>query len=168
MDMGIEKNSSAMTTDSYNLNGLKILLAEDNKLNILIVRNILSPWNIEIAIAENGQIAVEMAKTKSFDVILMDVQMPVMDGLEASREILKMNRKAPIVVVTSLPSSEVKENFNNLGITEFVFKPFNKEYLYQILQKYALINNRGNDEIPYYIIPEVPQAYQELHINPGA
>lgn len=123
-----------------NLSLHKVLLAEDNAMNILWMKKLFSTWNIPIYIAENGLEAVNLHLINDFTFILMDIQMPVMDGFTAAAKIreLKNRRKAeiPIIALTGSVDAEltrlVKENRMN-GI---LGKPFQKDDLYAELIKY--------------------------------
>jgi len=137
MNMGKTPGRDAMHSE-HSLDGLKVLLAEDDPLNIIFAQKILSGWDIEVAIARNGLIAVEMAKKAIFDIILMDIQMPEMDGLAASIAIKKFKPKIPIIVLSSYISEQMQEDFNDAGITDFMSKPIDKVHLHSILVKNVL------------------------------
>ncbi len=126
----------------YFLVDKNILLAEDNDLNILVAKSILERWNINIDIAKNGSIAVDMAKNKNYDLILMDMQMPEMNGLEAASEIRKFNPNIPIIALTANVLSDIQADFEAAGINDFVAKPFKpeilKEKLSVLMQNYLL------------------------------
>jgi PleD family two-component response regulator len=72
------------------LSNLRVLIAEDNMVNVMLMKKLLGKWNITPTIAENGERAVEFMQYGNFDIILMDLQMPVMNGFDASKEIRKM------------------------------------------------------------------------------
>ncbi|WP_449436278.1 ATP-binding response regulator [Pedobacter steynii] len=92
---------------------LKILLAEDNAMNILFMKKLLSTWNTQIEIAENGEEAVRLATENDFNVILMDLNMPVMDGYAATKMIRKIadpnKSNVHIIALTASASDEVRE-----------------------------------------------------------
>ncbi len=113
----------------------RLLLAEDNKLNQLVAKKTLEKqWkNIHLVIAENGQKAVEILERESFDVILMDIQMPVMDGYEATHHIrTKLPNRAhiPILAMTAFAHIAKEDKFKEFGLDDFVLKPFDPEDLY--------------------------------------
>jgi len=118
--------------------GLRVLLVEDNLVNQIIVRELLEGQGASVQIAENGQLAVDILTTQAdhFDVVLMDLQMPVMDGLQASRHIrseLKLT-KLPIIAMTAnvLPNS--KQDCMDAGMNDFISKPFvSKDLLAKLL-----------------------------------
>ena len=117
----------------YNFDGKKILLVEDNQYNILVAKQILKKEKLLVDVAENGLEGVKMVKKNNYDVILMDIQMPLMDGYEATKEIRKFNKTIPILALSASVFSEVKDSINQSGMNGFIFKPFNPDdLLYQI------------------------------------
>ena len=119
---------------------LKILLVEDNLLNQRVVTFSLKKYQHDVVIANNGVEAIEKFSSDSFDVILMDIMMPVMDGLEATvkiREIEKtqaMARKTPIIALTANTMDNDKEKCISYGMDDFLAKPFDLEKLHLIFQ----------------------------------
>jgi CheY-like chemotaxis protein len=114
---------------------LKILLVEDNLLNQRIVLFSLKKYNHEVIIANNGLEAVEKFNEAKYDVILMDIMMPVMDGLEATvkiREVEKMNntdKRTPIIALTANTMDNDRNTCLSYGMDEFMAKPFDIEKL---------------------------------------
>jgi signal transduction histidine kinase len=123
--------------EDKNLDGLYILLVEDNLINVKISVKILKQWNVKIDVAENGLIAVEKFKTNTYDLILMDLSMPVMDGYEATRIIRNMGASIPIIALTASSSYYDLERIMVIGMNEYIIKPFNPNELYQKLKKYC-------------------------------
>ncbi len=119
------------------LKGRHILLAEDNLVNQKVMRRFLERWQVEMTIVENGKQAVEALKKSSFDLVLMDLQMPEMDGYEATNKIRALSdpsrREVPIVALTAAALQEVKEKVFASGMNDFVTKPFNPVELQQKL-----------------------------------
>jgi PAS domain S-box-containing protein len=116
------------------LSGLKVLLVEDNDINRLYAKSILRQWNCMVDIAENGLVAIEKIKYNFYDVVLMDVQMPVMDGYEATRAIRVMEshmRHAPIVALTANATKTDIEKCLSSGMNDYLPKPFTPEDLYR-------------------------------------
>lgn len=122
--------------EEENLDGLKVLLVEDNLINIKIAEKILKRWNVEVDTAENGFVAVEKYKLNLYDVILMDLSMPVMDGYEATAIIRSTNSLIPIIALTASSSYDYLEKGLKIGLTEFILKPFNPKELNMKLRKY--------------------------------
>ena len=109
--------------------GLNILVVEDNQVNVKVVRRFLEKWGHQVSVAENGEIAVKQAKKMAFDIILMDLQMPVMDGYTATREIRLFNYSIPILALTADVNAEVIEEVRQVGMNDFVSKPFKPDEL---------------------------------------
>ena len=115
------------------LKGKKILLVEDVEFNALLARRMLQRWEADVTHVVNGLLAVEATKANDFDMILMDVQMPVMDGITASTEIRKFNKDVVIIALTASTSPAMQEKFNLIGISGFVYKPIDADLLYKTL-----------------------------------
>lgn len=127
-----------------------VLLVEDNSINQEVARDLLASKNLRVSIAENGLEALSIVASKPFDLILMDIQMPVMDGLEATRHIRKSDAnysELPILVLTAhgLPD-DVKKSFE-AGANEHLTKPLDNKVLLQRIGKY-LNWHRKQDEAP--------------------
>jgi signal transduction histidine kinase/CheY-like chemotaxis protein/HPt (histidine-containing phosphotransfer) domain-containing protein len=130
------KNEAKVQTD---LSGKDILIVEDNELNRFLAVTILKKWNANIHIAENGQEAVDAMKTKEIDLILMDIQMPVMDGVAASIAIRKeLKSNVPIIALTANALESEKEKCWQAGMNEYITKPYNPEFL---REKILLLTN---------------------------
>ena len=114
---------------------LKILLVEDNLLNQRIVTFSLKKFNHEVTIANNGLEAVEIFRENKFDVILMDIMMPVMDGLEATvkireeEDISNLNTRTPIIALTANTMDNDRDTCISYGMDDFMAKPFDIEKL---------------------------------------
>tara|TARA_R110002096_G_scaffold386418_2_gene580312 strand:- start:15317 stop:17716 length:2400 start_codon:yes stop_codon:yes gene_type:complete len=117
------------------LEGIKILVAEDNPLNQFIMRKVLGTWNISgFHIAENGEDALNAFKAEDFDIILMDLQMPIMDGYEActkirSGEAGEEKKNIAKIAVTADVSEKAKQRVKELGMNDYVTKPFTAQVL---------------------------------------
>lgn len=111
------------------LEGIHVLVVEDNKINQKVMERFLSRWGVEITVANNGQEGIEKVKEQQFHLILMDLQMPTMDGYEATRQIRMMDmtprRNIPIIALTAAALKEVKEKVYATGMNDFITKPFN-------------------------------------------
>ncbi|BET25598.1 PAS domain S-box-containing protein [Limnobacter thiooxidans] len=112
-----------------------VLVADDHKLNRMVASEMLKKWGARVTLAENGKEAVTACLAEKFDIVLMDLQMPEMDGYEATAQILKLlgNEAPPIVAVTASASEQDRLEILNAGMCEHVIKPFKKETLIQIL-----------------------------------
>ncbi len=120
---------------------LNILLVEDNLLNQRIVTFSLKRFNHEVVIANNGVEALEHFRSRKFDVILMDIMMPVMDGLEATVKIREMEnslnteKRTPIIALTANTMDNDREKCLSYGMDEFMAKPFDIEKLNSIFEE---------------------------------
>jgi len=107
------------------------LVVEDVKLNQLLMKIILEDFNFDYDIADNGQIAIEKLQVNSYDIILMDLQMPVMNGFEATEYIRnKMNLQIPIIALTADVTTVDVEKCKALGMNDYTSKPLNENVLY--------------------------------------
>lgn len=118
---------------------LHILLVDDNFMNQLITKDQLTTLGADVTIANNGQEAVELAKQTSFDFILMDIQMPIMDGYEATRAIRLFNKKTPIVAHTAAALIEDKEKALAAGMNDHLSKPVTHQQFYDTLSKWVAV-----------------------------
>jgi len=120
---------------------LMILLVEDNLLNQRIVTFSLKKYNHEVVIANNGVEAIEHFREKKFDVILMDIMMPVMDGLEATVKIRELEsesqieKRTPIIALTANTMDNDRDKCISYGMDEFLSKPFDIEKLNSIFNE---------------------------------
>ena len=114
----------------YNFEGMTTLIVEDNAINEMVGRQILESKGMKVDSAENGKIAVDMVRENHYDVILMDIQMPVMDGYDASIAIREFNEETPIIALSASVLMEVKDRIYHSGMQGFIFKPYSPEELY--------------------------------------
>lgn len=106
------------------LEGMHVLIAEDNQLNTFVISQFLKTWNITFDVAVNGIEAVSLAKKNKYDLVLMDLQMPEMDGFTAATEIRKFNENTPIFALTANAISDAKNEVFKSGMNDFITKPF--------------------------------------------
>jgi PAS domain S-box-containing protein len=118
--------------------GKRILLAEDDPFNQEIGQILLEDVSLVVDLAEDGQVAIEKARTGHYALILMDMQMPVLDGLDATREIRQLpgGEKTPIVAMTANAFAENRDQCINAGMDDFITKPVRPELLYTTLLKW--------------------------------
>jgi two-component system, sensor histidine kinase len=121
-----------------NLRALRVLIAEDNPVNIMLMKKLLAKWEIAPTIAENGERAVDLMHSANFDIILMDLQMPLMNGFDAAMQIRKMSdpqkSNVPIIALTASALADIKEKVYASGMNEYVSKPFKPSELLEKIQ----------------------------------
>ena len=110
---------------------LSILVAEDNPVNIMVIRKLLTKWGVKLDIVNNGEEAVSKVQEKDYDLVLMDIQMPIMDGFQATLAIRSLVKYAslPIVALTATTTEEFKEKSFSVGMNGHLGKPFNPSHL---------------------------------------
>eukprot|EP01120_Amphizonella_sp_Union-15-10_P014111 TRINITY_DN6731_c0_g1_i2.p1 TRINITY_DN6731_c0_g1~~TRINITY_DN6731_c0_g1_i2.p1 ORF type:complete len:246 (+),score=41.35 TRINITY_DN6731_c0_g1_i2:56-739(+) len=119
-----------------------VLLVDDNKVNQLVVKKLLENLGYTVSISENGAEALDSYQKQSFDLIFMDCMMPIMDGIEATRTIRKIEKekhlpRVPIVSITGLGFPRIENEFLAAGIDCHMIKPVSKEDLDLVLRKYV-------------------------------
>ena len=122
--------------DSSALINKKILIVEDNKINQMVSRKMLENKGILCEIIDNGEEAIEIARNNEFDMILMDVHLPGINGTIAAKKIRKFDSKTPIIALTAISLNENRENLMSYGMTDVITKPFVPEDFYAIIAKY--------------------------------
>ncbi|MBT3488045.1 MAG: response regulator, partial [Gammaproteobacteria bacterium] len=122
----------------------KVLVVEDTPEMRMLVEKILSNMGVEVSTANNGQEAVEIALSSSFDLILMDMQMPVMNGIEATRMLRLTSYSKPIVALTANVTQQHREDFEQAGGDDFLTKPIELTVLIQCLGRYLQRLERGD------------------------
>ena len=118
----------------------KILIVDDNRINQVVTQRILTKKDFQCSVAENGKQAIEMARENEFDLILMDVNMPGISGMEASKEIRKFNAHIPILALTAVEVEEIREEIVTAGMSGIIVKPYDVQQFYQIVFKHLSLN----------------------------
>ncbi|HNX52483.1 MAG TPA: ATP-binding protein [Pontiellaceae bacterium] len=116
----------------------RVLLAEDNQVNQLVARKILTSLGIEVEVVENGLLALEKIQAETFDAVMLDCQMPVMDGYTAAREIRRLGgsfEKLPIIAMTAHAMTGDREKCIESGMNEYISKPVKKEAVVEVLSR---------------------------------
>ena len=115
-----------------------ILVVEDDEVNLMIAEHILGKEGYLVSSANNGEQAIEMVRHNHFDLVLMDIEMPIMDGLEATPLIrqLDQGKQLPIIALTAHSIPEKLQEFEAAGMNDFLIKPFDGKKFQRISQKY--------------------------------
>ena len=117
------------------MNKKSILICEDIEINSRILTKILSEYGMLIDVAENGKLGVELAAKKKYDAILMDIKMPLMDGLTAAKKIRRFDKKTPIIALSANAYTEDINKSIKAGMNTHLSKPINREELLETLIK---------------------------------
>lgn len=116
----------------------KILVVEDNKINQIVTRKILEKNNFQCAIAENGFVAIEMVENEEYDLILMDINMPGINGFETTRLLRKKEITIPIIALTAFDKDEIEQEALESGMDDVLIKPFEPALLFEIISNNIL------------------------------
>ncbi|MFN3800843.1 response regulator [Belliella pelovolcani] len=128
----IEKSKEAAVSFTQSKQVIKILLCEDNEINQTLVKTLLRPANFDLVIASNGEEGIQRFQEMDFDLVLMDIQMPIMDGYQTTiylRE--KLHTQVPIIALTANYMLKEKQKCLELGMNDYLSKPFKKEELFE-------------------------------------
>ena len=127
--------------EKKSLQGVHLLLAEDDYFNVFIAQRFFKNWNIAFDVAKTGQQVIEWLESKPYDLVLMDLQMPGMDGYQAT-EIIRNSpsaayRNVPIIALTASSMLDIKDRAFAIGMNDCISKPFNPDELFQKIQQYS-------------------------------
>jgi two-component system, sensor histidine kinase len=135
---------SSIQLDSVSqLNGLKILVAEDNPMNQLLIQTILKKEGAGYDMVENGKELLELIDVRKYDLILMDIQMPVMDGVTAAQELRKRGYTVPVIALTANAQKDEKANYLNSGFDAVITKPFRRSNMIDTINR--ILNSKKNN-----------------------
>lgn len=163
---GKQKEEYSATRVSPDLKGVRILLAEDNSMNQFYAKQLLTSWNIAVDVAGNGIEVLEYASSNAYDLILMDLQMPLMNGYEAIAKIRKgggPNSKSPVVCVSADVFPKAREKALQHGMDDFLTKPIDEDALFSVINKY--VSRSGKPEICDTLKVEVIKKQQLLNLD---
>jgi CheY-like chemotaxis protein len=118
-----------------------VMIVEDNKINQMITKKILEKKKMICTVVDNGLEAIKFAQEGNFDVVLMDIHMPGISGIEATKKIREFNKTVPIIALTAITIEENLEDFYKAGFNEFIPKPFNAEDFFEKINRVL----RSND-----------------------
>lgn len=137
VDQKVPLEEQSLKPDNDSLKNKKVLIVEDNPLNRLLAEKFMKGWGMKVESVENGKEAVDKVRKNNYDIIVMDLQMPVMDGYEAAAHVRKMKDKnkstIPIVALTASALLDVKSQVFQYGMNDVLMKPFQPETLMKIL-----------------------------------
>lgn len=138
LERGVEseiETNKIVHANPNTLRGKKILLVEDNEINQFLAVSIMEQWNLDVTIANNGLEAIKAVQDDTYEVVLMDIQMPEMGGMEATAAIRKMGYAQPIIAMTANAMKEDLDKYLNGGMDDYITKPFERDDLFDVLTK---------------------------------
>lgn len=140
------------------IQGARLLLVEDNEINQQVAQEILEDAGLKVVIANDGKEAVDMVNRETFDAVLMDIQMPVMDGLAATREIRKQAqfKDLPIIAMTASAMTQDREDAMAAGMNDHVAKPIDVKVLFAVLSKFIKARPGGSSPVQPAAKPATP------------
>ena len=166
-----ERGGSKAIKGMKKIRGAHILLAEDNEINQQVARELLESVDLRVTIVSNGLEAVGEAVAHTYDAVLMDIQMPELDGLEATRRIRSNGRanikKLPIIAMTAHAMTGDREKSIEAGMNDHVTKPIDPDELYRTLLKWVPVKNGGGSDVPDKKTPRGPDEYLPFPPLPG-
>jgi signal transduction histidine kinase/ActR/RegA family two-component response regulator len=115
--------------------GRRILIVDDNRINQVVTQRILEQKSFICEICDNGLDAIEKVRNNYFDLVLMDVNMPGITGIEATVKIREFNKDIPIVALTALEIEEIREDINKAGMNDIIIKPYDTSIFYQVIYR---------------------------------
>lgn len=121
------------------MKGKRILIVEDNKINQMITRKILEKNKVICDVADNGTTAIEKVRDEEFDLVLMDIHMPGISGIEATSEIRKINNEIPVIALTAVTLDENLDEFYDNGFTDIIPKPYKTEVFFHKICKQLVV-----------------------------
>lgn len=149
---GDAESIPAKTVENYisysEAKGLKILVVEDNLINQLLTKKVLGKYNCQVDIADNGRIAIDKLATADYDIILMDIMMPEMDGCEATKHIRNNmslpTSQIPIIAMTANALVGEAEKYIEMGMNDYISKPFSQKILYEKIIQWTGRNKQSS------------------------
>ena len=122
-------------------NKFKILVVEDEVINICVIKGHLNAIGLDFTVVENGQDAVNSAKNDKYDLILMDLHLPMLNGYDASKQIREFNKEIPIVAVSAAAMPEDISKCKEFGMNDHLSKPYRRDALLECLNKYLSLSS---------------------------
>ncbi|HPE76636.1 MAG TPA: ATP-binding protein [Draconibacterium sp.] len=152
--LGIRTETNEIPEIPESFSQLSVLIADDEEYNLFLLKNIFGKWNVKYKEATNGKEAAAAACNEHFDIVLMDINMPELNGIKAAIEIIKCNPNIKIVAVTAVTEQIDRQACFDAGMKGFLFKPFSEKDLFETIN--SLIKNEINSE---------PETYREQAID---
>ncbi|MCE6989387.1 PAS domain-containing protein [Dyadobacter sp. CY323] len=132
--------ANGVPVNTFSLKGMKLLIVEDNAINVLLMKNFMKQWEVEYDTAENGLLALQKVQENDYDLVLMDLQMPEMDGYEATSKIRELPDpkflNLPIIALTASAMMDIKHLAFTVGMNDYISKPFSPAELYSKIASY--------------------------------
>lgn len=138
----VEEKKEVSILDTSRLNGKNLLVVEDNRINQTVTKKIIEKNNANCDIAENGEEAVSKVKNNTYDLVLMDINMPLKNGMDATREIRLFNKNIPIVALTAVEIEEMRFKIFDSGMNDIIIKPYDINKFIQTILKNLVINEK--------------------------
>lgn len=123
-------------TLNYDFTGKNILVVDDSKLNLRVAQNVLKTFNVNVMTSTSGQECLDLCKTNKYDIILMDIMMPLMNGIETLKRIRIDDKKVPVIALTADAVEGMEEKYLKEGFNDYLSKPIDRNKLGIILNKY--------------------------------
>ncbi|GAA4319164.1 ATP-binding protein [Pontixanthobacter gangjinensis] len=124
----------------HNEDRKRILIVDDNRINQVVTKRILEKKDFECEVAGDGQTAIDLVQNGNYDLVLMDVNMPGISGLEATKEIRKFDQHIPVLALTAVEVEEIREEIQAAGMSGIIIKPYDVQQFYQIVYKNLSLN----------------------------
>lgn len=158
-----EALNKTKSENKESIKGLNVLIVEDNELNIMVLENYFNLWEVKYDVTKNGQEALDKVKSNVYDLILMDLRMPVMDGYEATKQIRslesKEHKETPIIALSASVSNDVVGRVKSIGMNDYLVKPFDPEDLIEKISMYGLRDLfTHNKTFPKKEVPKIDEA----------
>ncbi|HKR05989.1 MAG TPA: ATP-binding protein [Bacteroidia bacterium] len=163
---GEQKLISHRHEHDFDLTGIRVLLVEDNVTNRALAKKFITRWGALVDTAENGMVAVKKVNESPYDLVLMDLQMPVMDGYKANRIIRDLgytSEKLPVIALSAYILDEVKTKVRASGMNDYLSKPIDPHELYRKIVKNIKRKKRNENES--FLITDADRAVEVLRID---
>ena len=163
----VNKHNTPLQETTSGLGDIKILVAEDNQMNQHLIKHLMNQWKIDYFLVNNGKEVIEILKQSNFSIVLMDIQMPEMDGYEATLAIRnELKLEIPIIAMTAHAMPGEKERCLSFGMNDYISKPVREFDLYQILQQYSkthtIENGEANGIVDLSYLKDISMGDQEF------